>query len=336
MTTVEGKFGFKATVLKDSISPAGIRMRTFEIEYWRGILAELNTHRMLSKNSASSRAIPFEKMKQQLTGRPVRFGAANPGMQDTGVDARFPIEIPGHPHTYYNAEDAWGEARADALCHAESLFDAGYHKQVYNRLTEPFQMMKTVVSYTEGNNLFWLRDHGAADPSFQELARVMRLADEASTPTLLQPGEWHLPYVEFFRGDGDSAMYRISNDMAEPLTTYGFVDLDTAIKVSTARCAAVSFRNVDYGVSKSIEVFNRLVGDARKHASAFEHQATPMEAPRMLGLGDDGTGLINVANDPFTWEPGVSHSDRNGQLWSGNLRGWVQHRKLIDGENIPG
>jgi hypothetical protein len=30
--------------------------------------------------------------------------------------------------------------------------------------------------------------------------------------------------------------------------------------------------------------------------------------------------------------PGITHQDREGQLWSGNLRGWIQHRKLIPNE----
>lgn len=358
--TVAGKFGYKATVLKDSISPQGIRFITFEVEYWRGILAELNTHRMLSKNSASSRAIPFKKMVEQLTARPARFGQANPGMQDKGEDYHELVELPEYLKPAYceflmhllaptpcpikpddlpspvwcGPDVAWAFHKFISVGVAGAFNDAGYHKQVYNRTTETHQMMKTVLSGTEWNNVFWLRDHDAADPSFQELARVLRLAKDESKPMVLLPGEWHLPYVETAYDYADTISYYIEDDTCDGGRR--MLTLDDAIKVSEARCAAVSFRNVDYGVEKSREVAVKLVGEARKHASAFEHQATPMVAPRVLGLGDDGTGLINAPFDPFTWEPGVSHVDRQGQLWSGNLRGWVQNRKLIEGENVPG
>ena len=82
--TVNGEAGVKATCLLHSVATAGVHMVTFEIEYPRIILAEINTHRMLAKSSASSRAIPFEKMTKQLIGRPVRFGKANKGMQIYG------------------------------------------------------------------------------------------------------------------------------------------------------------------------------------------------------------------------------------------------------------
>jgi hypothetical protein len=155
-----------------------------------------------------------------------------------------------------------------------------------------------------------------------------------SEPQLLHPGEWHLPYTDFFRGDDGSAMYRISDDMAEPGTSYGFVDLETAISVSTARTAAVSFRNVDYGVEKSEEVFAKLTSDERIHGSAMAHQATPMQAAH-----DDhhhNEYSVNIPCFTETWEPGVSHMDRDGQLWSAQFRGWVMHRKLIPGENKEG
>ena len=86
MTKVKGKANIVARVVCDSISHDGVRLTTFECEYPRIIHSELMAHRMLSRNAASSRAIPFEKMLQQLDGKPVRFGAANKGMQDTGEE----------------------------------------------------------------------------------------------------------------------------------------------------------------------------------------------------------------------------------------------------------
>lgn len=330
MVVVEGKHGIKATVLKDSICHSNARLTTFEIEYPRIVLAELNTHRMLSKNSSSSRAIPFDKMVQQLTGRPVRFGQANPGMQDKGEDFDAPVrlypEVTGYDlHDYFGTpHEAWDEAKDHAIYFAQEFKEAGYHKQVYNRPLEPFQMMKTVISATEWENFFWLRDHEAADPSLAELARVIREARDKSIPAFLGPGEWHLPYVETEREDDDSLSYKIVLD--EELGGVQYLPFSDAIKVSAARCAAVSFRNVDYGLEKCQQVYERLVGDDRKHASALEHQATPMKKT---------DGSYNSLW-PATWEEGVSHIDKEYTLWSGNFKGWIQHRKLIPGENKAG
>lgn len=328
--TVEGLYGIKATVLCDSISQAGIRMLTFEIEYPRLILAELNTHRVLSKNSFSSRAVPFTKMVKQLDGRPVRFGANQAGMQDSG-EHNTTIKRPffddfGKP-TLYTPTEAWEAAKEDAIGWAEAFSEAGYHKQVFNRLLEPWQMMKTVISGTEWANLWWLRDHDAADPTFHELVRCMRIAKDASTPETLIAGEWHLPYVDIVwvkedESDDFRRAYFIG-DIGEIE-----VSLEEAIKVSCARCAAVSYRNEGYNLAKSIEVYEKLVGADRKHASAFEHQATPLLDMRVLDSPD-----TNIPYQTHTWQPGITHMDHDGNLWSGNIKGFIQFRKLIPGEN---
>ena len=329
---VKGKYGIRARVLKKSHSGiTGAIFTTFEIEYPRMILAELNTHRDKSRNSASSRAIPFLKMLEQLTARPVRFGEANKGMQDKGEDFESPINISpvlGLKHAFsVSAEDAWDVAKGAAIEAAKGFYEAGYHKQVYNRLVEPFQMMKTVISGTEWANFYWLRDHEAADPTIAELARVMYEADEGTRPETLMPGEWHLPYVDSFRDSTGVLRYGDKSDDG----VWTIWILEDAIKVSCARCAAVSFRNVDYGLEKSKEVYERLVGDERKHASAFEHCGTPMKKTQHETWIES-----NIPTIPETWENGISHMTRDRRLWSGNLCGWVQYRKLIPGENFTG
>lgn len=335
MKTIQGLSGISAHVVADSISPQGIRLTTFELTYPRIIHSEFMTHRMISRNAASSRAIPFSKMKEQLHGEPVRFGAASPGMQDKGQ------EHERHVGAGNTARQWWAMARESAVMFAENLHNAGYHKQVVNRLTEPFQIIKVVATATEWENFFWLRDDSAADPTLAELARVMRIAKEQSEPVLLYPGEWHVPYVDM----------EVYEDETERLVKYSIthteirggevcidispLDAEQALCVSSARCAAVSFRNVDYTYDKSIEVFHRLVGDERKHASAFEHQGTPIQKEDDCRFNEQGDVMPRSINTlaPETWELGVSHMTRNGQLWSGNLKGFVQHRKLIAGEN---
>lgn len=344
MITVDGKNFIKATILADSISEAGVRLITYEIEYPRLILSELNTHRALSKNSASSRAIPFTKMVTQLNGRPVRFGEANPGMQDKGGEFKQTVSYSDADFGYtvlntVSPEQAWEVAKINSVRMSKAFYAAGYHKQVYNRLTEPFQVMKTIISGTEWANFFWLRDDDAADPTLRELARCMREAMEASTPTPLLAGCWHLPYVKCRRDTdrplkeyevGFFASGRMEYYLDDEMTQY--LSLEDAIKVSCARCAAVSFRNEGYGLEKSIELYERLVGSDKKHASALEHCATPMQPDTAYDvLGSDA--YVNYPCDPDTWEHGISHADRNGQLWSGNYKGWIQYRKTIVGEN---
>lgn len=321
MIRIEGKTGIKSAVICDSVSEAGIRLTTFEIEYPRLILAEINTHQMLAKNSASSRAIPFAKMQGQLTAAPARFGKNVSGMQDSGEHAEV---INGS----YTPVEWWNLAKLSAVQFSKGFADAGYHKQVFNRLTEPFQMMKTVMTGTEWDNFFWLRDEEAADPSLHELAHYMSEAKNASSPQPLKSGEWHLPYVNTRNDKFHCLEYFIDG---------GILTLDEAIKVSAARCAAVSFRNEDYTLDKCLEVYDRLVGAERKHASAFGHQATPISEMELdvPSKGDEWmyTYVLNAASDPETWEAGISHVDRDGQLWSAMLRGWIQYRKLIPGEN---
>lgn len=318
--TVNGEAGVKATCLLHSVSQAGVPMVTFEIEYPRMILAELNTHRMLSRNSASSRAIPFEKMTKQLVGRPVRFGEANPGMQDKGEEHNQPVFYEDADE-YFSPEDYWEIAKNSAQKMARGYYRAGYHKQIANRLVEPFQMMKTVISGTEWANFFWLRYHESADPTFAELARVMQQAMQESIPQTLLPGEWHLPYVTSRRNDNGKMEYWLDSDTQ--------LCEDDALKVSAARCAAVSYRNTDYGLDKCRQVHDKLVGDDRKHGSAMEHQARAM-------TGLEAGGEVTLVTSPKTWEHGVTHMDSELNLWSGNLKGWVQYRKLIPGENYKG
>lgn len=340
MITIEGKNGIKATIICDSICNY-VRLTTMEVEYPRIIHAEVMTHRMFSRNAASSRAIPFEKMLKQLYGKPVRFGANQAGMQDNGdhdaliyLDTFEVFDNPSDSELYepvvygYDAERAWDIAKIEAIATSKAFADAGFHKQICNRLTEPFQMMKVLISATEWDNFFWLRCDEAADPTLQELARVMELAREDSKPFELRAGEWHLPYLGRSRGFVEEIAYFDDFD-SEDAQNY---NLEDAIKVSAARCAAVSYRNVDYSLDKSKEVYDRLVGAEKKHGSALEHQATPME---VIGRWNtDGNFVhLNAPYEAWTWQDGVSHVDKGGNLWSANFKQWIQHRKLLSGEN---
>lgn len=281
-------------------------MTTMEIEYPRFILAELNTHRMLSKNSASSRAIPVAAMHEHIrqnTAQPVYWGKNQPGM-------KAKEELQGSDKTF--AQYLWAKARDAAIDYSKQIADLGSHKQITNRITEPWMLMKTVISGTEWANFWWLRDHPDAQPEIAELAHTMRQAYDASEPTALQPGEWHLPYIGTYRNALGEIYYTDGNG--------NLLSLEQARIVSASCCAQVSYRKNDDSYEKAEKIYRQLIESEPAHASPVEHQATPMDTKTMCRF------------EPETWERGVTHVSANSDLWSGNLRGWIQHRKLIPHE----
>lgn len=299
---------FTAKVIADSIGPTGIRLTTMEIEYPRFILAELNTHRMLSKNSASSRAIPVAKMHEQIStnpATPVYWGKNQPGMSASE-------ELQGDElgmAKYY-----WNGAKEAALRFAKAMSDIGLHKQVANRVAEPFQLMKTVITGTEWSNFYYLRNHKDAQPEIQALAAAMYKAHTDSKPKQLEPGEWHLPYVWASRDIMGTLYYR-DNGGNE-------LSLEDAKIISVSCCAQVSYRKNDDSLEKAQNIFDKLINSKPAHSSPTEHQATPMPL-RYLGMEDTGRKY---------WPKGVSHQCQDGSYWSGNLQGWIQYRKTLDGE----
>jgi hypothetical protein len=190
-------------------------------------------------------------------------------------------------------------------------------------------MMRVLITATEWKNFFWLRNDKAADPTIAELAKCMREAYESSAPTELTEDDYHLPFVKrdwLPKNIGKGSIYSIKDENGNVIV----LPIEDAIKVSAARCAAQSFRNTDYNLEKSLQVYDRLVNGDKIHAGALEHQAKPMKQYKS-DLGP--TSAVNLLGFSSTWENGVSHQDREGNLWSGNFKGWVQHRKTIKGEN---
>ena len=314
MIQILGKGDISATVIADSISAAGNRMTTFEFVYPRWVIAELNTHRMLSKNSASSRAVPAASMFEQIENdpaMPIHWGENQSGMSAAQELSGLKLEA---------AQTLWKVASRQALISAKILSDKvgiNGHKQWVNRLTENFTRTKTVISGTEWANFFWLRYHPDAQPEFQELARCAHEAMSQSVPTLLEPGEWHLPYVQLKDGQ-----YWIDEE-----TT---VDLETAKMISVSCCAQVSYRKLDDSIEKAKKIYSMLnisSTDKPSHASPCEHQATPM----LKSSYEDYTNLSHLHE---SWEDGITHVRKNGSLWSGNLQGWIQERQLISNEAV--
>lgn len=280
----------KASVIAASYNPfTNATAWTFELEYPRFIHSEFMTHRMLSKNSASSRAIPVEKMLEQVRNDPAMpcyWGLNQSGMQS----AEEPSE-----DVKQELIQQWKQAANSAADSVENLLAvANLHKQTVNRLLEPFQIIKVVCTGTEWNNFFALRMHQDAQPEIHLLAQKMHQSMQGFTPKILNEGEWHLPYVpEDFEGTEKDALI-----------------------LSTSLCAQVSYRKSDDSLDKARIIWKRLIESKPVHASPTEHQLQCFKS--------------------WHWPKGITHEDNRGSLWSGNIRGFVQHRQLLDGHAVKG
>ena len=286
-----------AKILLDSINPRGNRITTFVLDFPRWILAELNTHRVFSRNTASSRAIPIEKMIKMVRENPaipVFWGKNQPGMQSKE-------ELIGNE--LLNAKEAWLRARDRAVESAEELMECGMHKQYANRAIENFLYVKTILTGTEFENFFALRAHKDTQPEFQDLAYKMLDIYQLSEPNKLKAGEWHIPFGDNMNEqrlvDCD-AFAKETEGMALGLGD-GYKDYISLfkIKIATARCARVSYLNFegkdDY--NKDIELHEILAKSG--HWSPFEHSAMALSTSE----------------------------------YSGNFKGWKQYRKTFNEEN---
>lgn len=292
--------GYKFTssrILADSVAFIRgelTRMTTFEVEFPRFILPEFNTHRMLSKNASSSRAVPSKNVLEMVRTNPVvpiAFGKNKAGMQSSELLNAADAAI---------AKERWLEAAQYASIQQSHLQDVGLHKQWGNRVTEAYQTIKMVVSGTEWKNFFWLRIDTDVQPEFDDLAKKMKFDYETSQPNYLEPGEWHLPYVS-------------AEDYEEK----------EALMISSSCCAMVSYRKLDTSLEKAKDIYNKLIYSGKPHMSPFEHQA-------VVPFDSSVLRWRNLPAFSSSWQKGYTAVNSKGQLLSGNLTGFIQHRQLIE------
>lgn len=273
---------YECRIEADSVNSAGDRLTTFVITYPRFVHSELMTHRVFSRNSSSSRAIPSAKLIQQVIDDPA--GPVWWGKNQSGMQARE--ELSGQ--ALEEAKRLWLIARDQAVASAENLMFHNLHKQIANRILEPWMWITVIVSATEYQNWFKQRDHKDAQPEIREIAAMMREQYGKSNPELLYEGAWHLPFVR-----------------TEEQKTY---TIDDALKLSTARCARVSYLTHDgkHDPQADFDLHDRLASthnsDDPGHYSPFEHpaQARPWAMP------------------------------------NSNFTGWQQYRKQFPGESGRG
>jgi hypothetical protein len=294
-------------VIQDSINYSGNRMITYEIETYRYIWAEVLTHKMLNKNAQSSRAVPVKSVlsiNEDSPVEPIVWGKNQGGMSASTVLENEELEY---------VKQIWKDLAKTVFEGSRKLSEAGLHKMWANRPTEPFSRIKVVMSGTEWDNFEWLRDDPeAAQPEIVDLARKIKQAKSESVPMLLASNWAHVPYVDRVEEQGIISYY---------VQGEGEVSLDIALKISASCCGQVSYRKLDDSFEKAMDIYHKLFNGAKPHLSPTEHQAIAMQRTK-----------ANVLDRlfPSTWEKGVSHMDASGCFWSANLKGFIQHRKIME------
>ena len=296
---------YAAKLILDSIGPNGARATTFELTMPRIVLAEFNTHRMFSRNAASSRAIPVEKLLKRIEEdpmMPVWWGANQAGMQ---ANAELSDDDGGDEHAItprFAARKEWLHARNQMLESARVLSKIGLHKQISNRIVEPWMFTTVICTATEWDNAWALRVDPAAQPEFERTMRMAYDAYQASKPQKLESGEWHLPYVTGYD--------------EEELRGKGYTDEKLCL-VSIGRCARVSFLTHDGKRDPEADVAlpkDRLIPSG--HMSPTEHPLQAMTESEWVAYGHE-----------------LAHAWINNRVPVGNAWGFKQFRKMLKNEH---
>lgn len=252
--------GYECKILADSVNPKGCRLTTFEVTYPRFVHSEFMTHRTLSRNAASSRAIPVKKVldKVQLDPvLPVFWGKNQAGMQANA-------ELEGDD--LIAAKEAWLWTRDQAVIGVERMLKAGLHKQIANRALEPWFWITVLVTATDYSNFFGLRRHKDAQPEIKYIADLMYDAYTTHEPTQLKNKEWHLP---------------LAPDKEELLKSGS--SMEDILKICTGRAARISYLTHD-GVrnpAADLELHDKL--KTSRHMSPFEHCAQALNNCKYYG-----------------------------------------------------
>jgi hypothetical protein len=253
----------------------------------------------------------------------------SPEYMGARIETRLRLEEVGPRQT---ADWVWMRAAFAAADYAEDMVDVGVHKSIVNRIIEPYTHINVIASATDAGwmNFFGLRLDAAAQPEMRALAELMWAVYSESKPKLLQPGEWHLPFVDdserliewtdqcpCFRGVSDPGRHTCGCQYNK----------DRMAKISVARCARVSYESFETGrrstVEEDLKLYERLVGAQPMHASPAEHQATP----------DDWVQRHPIYSDDGMREVGHTFRGKFDHQW-GNFTGWRQYRQMLPGQAV--
>lgn len=245
-------------ILASTNTSTNITLWTFKLSMPKSYLAQLNTHRLLSRNASSSRAVPISTMIDKIksdTVIPMEWVKNKKGMSGDTVIS---------PAAQQLASEKWLTSLEKQIDTVRQLEAIGLHKQYANRLLEPYMNAEVLVSATQWQNFLTLRADHATQPELQSIAQQIQAIMNSSKPRLLNSGEWHLPFITSIEQD---------------------LPLLTKQQISVARCARVSYYLKDTcelsDTSKDIQLYTRLKDSG--HMSPFEHIATPYPQKHMCG-----------------------------------------------------
>lgn len=287
----------------------GKLIHTLLLEYPRVIHSQLLTHGVFSKGCSSSRAVPINAAIDNVKGNPAKYlwTGKQAGMQG--------VTLEDSSVAIHSAELIHVMARENAITAVRMLDAIGIHKQNACRYLEPFQNIRVVLTSTEWENWDWLRIDEAAQPEIHKLAVMMKEARDTADVMVLQPGQWHVPFVtRILDTQGDITYWDTTTDT--------MLTEAEAINISMSSCAQTSYRKTDYSLEKAEDMYGKLFGGAKIHASPAEHQATPI-----------GVAFDTNEGETQMWPEGVTHMSRNYTYWSGNFCQWIQNRQLIKGHD---
>lgn len=308
------------------------RITTMVMRFPRCILPEVNTHRVFSRNSASSRARSFK-----TTLEPIMEDAYVPlftrnqkGMGGGWVNGK----------TYLTASRYWMYDRDYAIASTLRLllgdkfiqdkvgvmnWDANYtymivhnwreliddymehykaddvdeydmpsiHKQNANRLLEPFMWHEALVTSTYWKNFLDLRISDGAQPEIKALAVLVRAVLHEHVPT---PSWVHLPF-----GDPD----------ALPLDDWG--KTSDALLAAASECARISYKDRSSMKNNDNSALGRKLLE-QKHMSPFEHIAFDAKSDVM----EDASELAPLR------EAVEAHGTQSNLSPS-----WIQYRRVV-------
>lgn len=229
---------------------------TFELTYPRYIHSEFMTHRVFSRNASSSRAIPVKSMIEQVDSNPVVPPKVYMNKAGMVGDVEAPLDVTAN---FYNL---WLDAASNAVEIAKNMEKLGIHKQHINRILEPFQFIKVIVTATDWYNFFVLRLAPDAQPEMRELANT--IYDEMN--------HYHNKAVGVLELDKEHTVVSLPYITDEDVKEIGKEEYHTLMKISAARCARVSYNNHDGSkpdIKKDLKLYGHLYDS--KHMSPMEH-----------------------------------------------------------------
>lgn len=298
---------FEANILADAISPDGVRLTSFEVEYPHAIHKDIMTHRVLSRSFKSFRAFPPEKVIENIKVDPF-------------VPESFDYRIAGMGQGYAitdqdRAHEIWFEHIDTSIKVAKAMMRLDLAKAQVNFVLQDLTWIRGIITATEWDNFWALRAAPEnVRPEVKKIASMMHEAYQQSEPVPYNYGRWTLPLIS-------------NNEFWSPIDQQS--EVERWKKVSAGRCARVSYLTHD-GIrdpARDVELHDDLGED--HHMSPFEHIARPFSRDEWETIRELQFEISKTLQLPKSKRDEMCRQVE----FSGNFRGWHQYRKDIPNEH---